>query len=512
MPFGIAWLMWSRRLNWQYYTEPQEYLDGRRLFWPRGKTLGGSSASNAMCYTRGHPCDYDDWERLGNPGWSHETMLPYFRRAEHHEAGGTPWHGVGGPLNVAPLRSPNPLSLAFVEAGVQAGFPRNNDFSGPRQEGVGLYEVTQKDGRRHSAAHAFLHPAMNRPNLSVITGAQATGVILENGRATGVRYLRDGVAEELRCEAEVVLCGGAVNTPQLLMLSGIGAPETLTPHGIPVRHELPGVGRNLQDHLDSLVVHKATRAISYGLSPRTVLRAPRELYRYFRHGRGMFTSNAAEAGGFVRSTGDESVPDLQFHFTAVKLDAHGRNLSDSFLGHGFALHVCNLRPHSRGFIGLHSADPTAPPLIQPCYLSDARDMEKHVAAVKIARRVLAMPAFDEYRGQEIRPGKDAVSDEAIRAFVRRKAETIYHPVGTCRMGRDADAVVDARLRVRGLEGLRVVDASIMPTLVGGNTNAPVIAIAEKASDMIREDRAGAGAEAESRAAETAADGAAIGGY
>ena len=272
MPFGIAWLMWSKRLNWQYYTAPQRNLDGRRLFWPRGKTLGGSSSTNAMCYTRGHPGDYDDWVRMGNPGWGYADLLPYFRRSENRERGETAYHGVNGPLNVASLRSPNPLSLAFVEAGVQAGYPRNDDFNGASQEGVGLYEVTQKDGRRWSAAQAYLRPAMDRPNLTVIAGARATRVLFSGKRAVGVAYARGGGEERVEA-GEVILAGGAINSPHLLLLSGVGPREELQPHGIDLRHELPGVGRNLQDHLDVLVVSKCRKPVSYGLSLRSFLRS-----------------------------------------------------------------------------------------------------------------------------------------------------------------------------------------------------------------------------------------------
>lgn len=484
MPFGIAWLMWSKRLNWQYYTAPQRHLNNRRLFWPRGKTLGGSSSTNAMCYTRGHPGDYDDWVRLGNTGWGYADLLPYFRRAENREAGGTAYHGVGGPLNVARLRSPNPLSLAFVDAAVQAGFPANDDFNGPSQEGVGLYEVTQKDGRRWSAAQAYLRPATERPNLTVVPRARATRILFSGNRAVGVAYAAGGGEERIPA-GEVILCGGAVNSPHLLMLSGVGPRDELERHGVQCLHDLPGVGRNLQDHLDVLIVSKSRRPVSYGLSPRSFLRSGAELLAYLRHGRGMFTSNAAEAGGFVRSAAAEPRPDLQFHFTPVRLDEHGRNLA-SFIGHGYALHVCDLRPRSRGRIGLLSADPLDDPMIDPHYLSEPEDLDRLVTGARIARNVLAQPAFDSFRGAEIFPGESVSSDDegAMRAFVRRKAGTIYHPVGSCRMGEDDEAVVDLRLRVHGIDGLRVVDASVMPKLIGGNTNAPVIAIAERAADLV----------------------------
>ena len=486
-PIGILSLMWSRKLNWRYYTEPQPHLDNRRLYWPRGKTLGGSSSTNAMIYTRGHRWDYDHWAELGNRGWSYEELLPYFRKAENREAGGDEYHGTGGPLNVARLRKPNELSKAFVEAGVQAGYPRNDDFNGPEQEGVGLYEVTQKNGRRWSAAQAYLREAESRPNLDIVTDALVTRILLEGRRAVGVELRRRGVRQTLRAAAEVIVSGSAINSPQLLMLSGIGPAEELRRHGIEVRHSLPGVGRNLQDHLDVMIVHKCRKAVSYGFALDSLYKGVFALFEYLRKRQGMFATNGAEAGGFVRSGDDQAIPDLQFHLTAMRLDNHGLNLPFLF-GHGYSLHICELRPKSRGYISLNSADPAEPAHIQPNYLEAPEDMEKMVRAVKVGRAVLAQPAFDPYRGAEIFPGERVRSDDEIRDFVRRKANTIYHPVGTCKMGQDDSAVVDERLRVRGMEGLRVIDASIMPTLVGGNTNAPTIAIAEKGAEMILEDR------------------------
>lgn len=484
VPFGILWMMHSRTLNWRYYTAPQRELGGRRLFWPRGKTLGGSSSSNAMCYTRGHRADYDAWRDLGNPGWGYADLLPYFRRAENRERGASEFHGTGGPLNVAPLRSPSPLSLAFVEAATAAGYPRNDDFSGADQEGVGLYEVTQVNGRRCSAARAYLRPAEGRPNLTVLTGAQATRVLFEGRRATGVALRQQGNERQVTARREVILSGGAINSPQLLLLSGVGPGAELQALGIPVVHDLPGVGKNLQDHLDVTVVQACTKAVSYGLTPVTALRGLADIARYIVAKRGMYTTNAAEAGGFVKSAPQEALPDLQFHFTTAPLSNHGLDVK-FLLQQGYSLHVCDLRPLSRGQIRLAGPDPLAHAVIEPNYLADPRDLEKLVLGVKAARTILAAPAFDRYRGEEIRPGPGVQSDEEIRAFIRGRAETIYHPVGTCRMGNDPLAVVDAELRVRGLEGLRVADASIMPLLVGGNTNAPAIMIGEKAADLIR---------------------------
>jgi choline dehydrogenase len=487
MPIGIVWLMMSRKLNWQYYTQPQSHLNERRLYWPRGKMLGGSSSSNAMCYSRGHPIDYDQWAAFGNKGWGYADVLPLFKRSENHERGASEHHGVGGPLNVADLRSPNLLGHVFLKAAVQAGFPENGDFSGARQEGVGPYQVTQKDGERWSMSRAYLRPVRGRANLTVITDARAARIVLEDKRATGVVFVKDGQEIEIGAARELILSGGAINSPQLLLLSGIGPQDDLKKFGIPAAHHLPGVGKNLQDHLDVLIVRKCTKPVSLGVSLRNLPHQLKHLYDYLRWKKGPLTTNGAEAGGFVKSDSRQPIPDLQLHFTPVHLDGHARDASyaaATMLGHGFALHVCQLRPNSRGQITLASGDPLANAVIEPNYLGDPADMEAMVAAVKLARRVLAAPAFDEYRGEEMQPGEHVQSDDEIKEFIRCKAETIYHPVGTCKMGHDAMAVVDDRLKVHGIDGLRVVDASIMPTLIGGNTNAPTVMIAEKAADMI----------------------------
>lgn len=492
VPLGMIHMMMSKRLNWQYYSEPQRHLDGRRLYYPRGKTLGGSSASNAMVYTRGHPSDYDHWAALGNRGWSYAELLPLFKRAEHHEAGPSAFHGVGGPLNVAAQRSPNVLSRVFVAAAVEAGYPPNPDFNGAVQEGVSCYEVTQKNGERWSVARAYLHPVRRRANLTVLTGTRAIRVRLEGARATGVDYLRRGRVETALAGREVLVAGGAINSPQLLLLSGIGPEDGPPRHGIPLRHPLPGVGRNLQDHLDVLVVHRATQPVSLGISVGTLPALFKHLFDYLVHRRGPLTSNSAEGGGFVRSAPWVAIPDLQFHFTPAHLDGHARNLRSAaftMLGHGYALHACALRPASRGRVALRSADPTAAPLIDPDFLSDPGDLPLMIKGVRAARAVLAAAAFDPYRGEEIFPGGAVQTDADIARFIRRKAESIYHPAGTCKMGHDAMAVVDDRLRVHGIAGLRVADASIMPTLVGGNTNAPAVMIGEKAADLILEETA-----------------------
>ena len=490
MPMGIIWMMRSKVLNWNLYTEREPEMGGRRMFWPRGRMLGGSSSSNAMCYLRGHPADYDEWAALGNPGWSFDDVLPYFKRSENQERGPSPYHGTGGPLNVADLRSPNRLTDVFVDAGVEAGLPFNKDFNGENPEGVGPFQVTQKNGRRCSTARGYLKPVRSRPNLTVITDAYATRVLFEGNRAVGVECRHRGAVLRAGAKKEVILSAGAIQTPRLLMLSGVGDSQHLAEIGVEVRHHLPGVGQNLQDHLDIILVQACTQPVSYGVTWRTVLRGGVDLLRYVHAGRGMFTTNGAEGCAVARSAPDEARPDLQFHFSPGKLRNHARDLL--FLcGEGYSLHVCNLRPKSRGDIRLTSADPAAPLAIRANYLAHPDDLEHMLRGFKLARRILGAKAFARYRGEEIVPGRGVSSDDEIRDFIRAKAETIYHPIGTCKMGdatRDPLAVVDARLRVHGLAGLRVVDASIMPLLVGGNTNAPTVMIAEKAADMIKVDR------------------------
>jgi choline dehydrogenase len=484
MPIGIMWMMRSKVLNWNFHTRSEPELNGRSLFWPRGRTLGGSSSSNAMCYMRGHASDYDAWEKLGNPGWSFRDVLPYFKRSQHQERGASALHGVGGPLNVADQRHPNVLSKTFIQAGIQAGLPFNDDFNGVEQEGVGLFQVTQKNGRRCSTAAGFLKLAKDRPNLTIITGAHARRVLLEGKRAVGVEFLKDGKIEQVRATAEVLLSAGAIQSPQLLMLSGVGDRAELEAARIPVHTELPGVGKNLQDHLDVIVVDTCRKAVSWGITLKTSLTGAWHLLRYVFTGKGMFTTNGAEGCGFAKSAPEEAIPDLQFHFSPARLSRHSLDLG-FMVGDGYSLHVCNLRPRSRGEIRLNGADPYDKPDIRPNYLSDPDDMERMVRGVRLARKVLAAPAFDPYRGTTLLPEGPCNTDAEVRQFVRQRAETIYHPVGTCKMGSDPMAVVDAQLRVHGLQGLRVADASIMPLLIGGNTNAPVIMIAEKASDMIK---------------------------
>ena len=482
-PAGLALLAKNGQANWGFHTVPQRGFNDRRGYQPRGKVLGGSSSVNAMIYTRGHRQDYDDWAAQGNPGWSWQDVLPYFKRAEDNERGVDRYHGEGGPLHVMDLRSPNRYSPHFVQAGVQAGFTHNEDFNGAEQDGVGLYQVTHKNGERYSAAKAYLTPHLGRPNLKVITGAHATRILLEGQRAVGVEFLQGGQRHELRAAREVLLSAGALQSPQLLMLSGIGPAGPLHKHGIKPLHELPGVGQHLQDHVDVVLVYDAPQLTDlFGLSFAGALKVLRGIHEWRRHRRGMLTTNFAEAGGFIRSQAGESIPDLQLHFVIAKLVDHGRTTT---VGHGYSCHVCLLRPKSRGSVRLLSADPLAAPLIDPNFLGERDDVERLIRGFKLMRSILSQPALSRFGARELPSSAVARSDEQIEQYIRNHADTIYHPVGSCRMGPGEMDVVDAQLRVHGLQGLRVVDASIMPGLVGGNTNAPVIMIAEKAADMIK---------------------------
>jgi choline dehydrogenase-like flavoprotein len=479
MPAGLAKLAVNKAVNWGYRTEPEPNLENRRLWWPRGRVLGGSSSINAMCYTRGIPGDYDDWARAaGDERWNWQNVLPYFKRAEANARGADALHGADGPLAVQDLRYTSALSRAFLQAAEACGHRINDDFNGARQDGVGFYQVTQKNGARCSTATGYLRPSLSRANLRVTTGAQALRVLLDGRRAVAVDYRHRG--RLVRAEGgEVILCGGTINSPQLLLLSGIGPADHLRRHEVRVEHDLPGVGANLQDHLDICTLQHCTQPVSYDrLNDLAVL------LRYLLRRDGPGTSNIAEAGGFVRTRhATDGRCDMQFHFLPALLDDHGRH---RLPGYGYTLHACMLRPRSRGAIGLASADPMAKALIRANYLSDAEgyDLKMLIEGVRLSREIFAAKAFDLYRGEEIFPGAAAQSEADVVAFIRRKAETLYHPVGTCRMGNDDGAVVDSELRVRGVSGLRVVDASVMPCLPGGNTNAPTIMIAEQAAEFI----------------------------
>ena len=479
MPAGIANLS-GPRFNWGYETAPQAAMKGRRMYWPRGRLIGGSSSVNAMVYMRGQPADYDHWRQLGNAGWSYDDVLPYFKKAERNERLHDSFHGADGPLNVAERPYTNPLSHAFVEAAQQAGLPFNPDFNGALQLGCGLFQVTQKNGRRWSAASAYLHPVAARENLTIVTKAQATRVLIENGRAVGVEYARGRRRHTARAAQEVVLAAGAINSPQLLLLSGIGPAEELRARGVSVVHDLPGVGKNLQDHLNVNIVQCAKRGSALdgknrGLAPIGVA------LEYLFYGTGPGTSNVAEAGAFAISALGAATPDIQYHFIPAEVVNHARTPMD---GDGVTVHACCLRPQSRGEIRLASTDPLQPPVMDPNYLAADYDLKVLIAGLRQGRDILAAQAFRPWLGEERLPGPAVQSNAELEDFIRATAETEYHPVGTCKMGSDPMAVVDEKLRVRGIERLRVIDASIMPAIVSGNTNAPVIMIAEKAAKMM----------------------------
>lgn len=478
MPAGISTLIAGPGpFNWAYETEAQPHLNHRRLYWPRGKGWGGSSSTNAMVYIRGQPRDYDAWNC---EGWSFAQLLPYFKRAEHHEKGGDAFHGGAGPLRVRGARSSNPLFATFVRAGVQAGYGETADFNGARQEGFGRYQFTIHRGRRWSAARAYLKPALVRRNLTITSWAHVTKVTFEGRRARGVEYRHDNDLHRAAATREVILSGGTVNTPQLLLLSGIGDGAQLQRLGIGVTTALPGVGRNLQDHLDATIQYECIRPVTLYRQKSKARKLAAGL-RYWLLKSGVAAEPGMEAGGFVKSHPDLDRPDLQFHFVATLMTDHARKKADR---HGFTARVCHLHPQSRGFVTLGSPDPLTPPLIQPNYLAAEEDRRALREGVRTARAVFAQPAFDSYRGGEIMPGAAIQGDDAIDAWIRRTAETIYHPVGTAKMGTDADSVVDPCLKVHGVGGLRVADASVIPSAISGNTNAATIMIAEKAADMI----------------------------
>ena len=482
-PAGVAVMAQTGQSNWKFDTVPQAGLSGRRGYQPCGKVLGGSSSVNAMIYIRGHRSDYDHWAAQGNPGWSYDEVLPYFKRAEHNERGANGFHGSSGPLNVMDLRSPTRFGPMFIKAGQQAGFKSNPDFNGADQEGVGMYQVTHKAGERFSAAKAYLKPNLARANLQVLTGAHASRILFEGKRAVGVEFLQDGQIKQLKASREVLLSSGALQSPKLLLLSGIGPQQHLAELGIESVHHLAGVGQNFHDHVDVVQVLDAPRAKDlFGVSLSGMARAIKGVFEWRNYRTGMLTTNFAEAGGFIKSQASEPIADLQLHFVIGKLINHGRT---GTLGHGFSCHLCLLRPRSRGSVRLASKDPRSAPLIDPNYLSDPDDMERMVRGFKLMRKLLAQPALASLEGKELASCAAAQSDSQIEQFIRANADTIYHPSGSCRMGNGPLDVVDAELRVHGIEALRVVDASIMPRLVSGNTNAPTIMIAEKAADMIK---------------------------
>jgi len=466
--------------NWAFETEPQSGLNGRRGYQPRGRTLGGSSAINAMVYARGHRADYDHWASLGNSGWAYDDVLPYFTRSERNEDFDNRWHGKEGPLNVARLRTDNPVHESFLQAAREAQLPLCEDFNVPEPEGLGIYQVTQKNGERCSVARAYIHPYIGkRPQLSVKCGAHVRRILCEGRRAVGVEFIQGGAAHSVRARREIILSAGAIQSPQILMLSGIGDGAALQRMGIDVVAHLPGVGRNLQDHPDFVFNYTTKRLEFLGISAAGLFHLAREFGRYWSKRRGMITTNFAEAGGFLRTRADLLQPDIQLHFVVAMVEDHARKLR---LGHGYSCHFCLLRPRSRGSVTLRSSDPLEAPAIDPNFLGDPQDLEDMVAGFKLTRRLMDAPALASYRMRDL--FAHVRLDDEIRTVLRERVDTVYHPAGTCMMGTGETAVVDPELRVRGVDGLRVVDVSIMPTLISGNTNAPAVMIGEKAAAMI----------------------------
>lgn len=489
LPVGVVAMLPRRgKVNWGFTTVPQPGLNGRKGYQPRGRALGGSSAINAMLYVRGQRQDYDGWADMGCEGWDWDSVLPYFKRAEANGRFDNDMHGTNGPLQVSDQRSPRPLTSAFIESARQMQIPVIDDFNTGDNYGAGLYQVTQfhdadKAGQRCSAAAGYLHPiAGQRPNLTILTQTRAAKILFDGKRATGIEYLQNGKRLQAMARREVILSGGAFGSPQLLQLSGIGRAQDITPHGINMLHELPGVGQNLQDHIDFIENWKTRDTDNFGIGAVGTVRLLGHIIEYMRHKNGMLTTPFAEAAAFIKSDPAVERADLQLHFVISMIDDHARKLHP---GYGFSCHVCVLQPFSRGEVTLSSADPLADPMIDPRFLSDERDLQVLVKGAKITRQILTAAPLAPYRVKEMFGLHDNMTDAEWEQTIRNRADTVYHPVGTCKMGTDDMAVVDPQLRVHGLEGLRVVDASIMPRIISGNTNAPTIMIAEKAVDMIR---------------------------
>ena len=511
VPIGFAFFGKNNPVSWNYETVPQkefekelvaqpvqeivdsaggthkveaESLEHRKGFQPRGKTLGGSSSINAMLYVRGHKWDYDHWSQLGNEGWSYEEVLPYFKKAEHNEMFDNNYHGQDGPLNVSKIRHENKPVKDFVKSGSEI-FGFNEDFNGKEQEGIGFYQCTQKDGKRCSAAKAYLVPCLDRDNLTILTDTNVNKIVIENKKAVGVECIdKDGNYFILKSNKEVILSSGAFGSPQIMLRSGIGPKDEIVEHNIEHLHELPGVGKNLQDHIDYLTVHRYDSTELIGMSIKSILfKFPLEILKYIFAKVGFFTSTIAEAGGFIKSKDDIEIPDIQLHFLPAMVVDHGRT---QLWGHGLGCHMCLLRPKSRGEVTLKSSSPFDDPNIDPKFLSHPDDMKDMIKGYKKMMKIMNSNSFSKYTGDTLRP-INIDDDKEIEQAIREEADTVYHPVGTCKMGSDDMSVVSNNLKVHGIKSLRVVDASIMPTLIGGNTNAPTIMIGEKASDMILND-------------------------
>ena len=481
MPAALTYNLCDDRYNWFYHTVPQKNVNNRMMYWPRGRVWGGSSSLNAMVYVRGHALDYDRWEEEGAAGWSYANCLPYFKKAQNHELGEDLYRGGSGPLHVSRGHSGNPLHEAWLAAGQQAGYPLTQDINGYQQEGVGRFDMTVHKGMRWSAASAYLRPALNRDNLATMTGVLVTKIIIEGQKAVGVEVVQDGQKKEIRA-GEVILSGGAINSPQLLMLSGVGNGDHLRSVGVEVVHHLPGVGENLQDHLEVYVVQECKKAVSLYAEQRG-LKMIQVGLNWFLNQKGACSSTHLETGGFLRTSAEVTHPDIEIHFFPAQVRDHGRLPPDI---EAFQAHVGPMRQTSRGWIRLKSNNPTEAPLIDPNYLSTEKDKADLRQCVRLIREIFGQKAFDEFRGREVAPGVDAKTDEELDRFVREKCDTDYHPSCTCKMGSKDDnmAVVDHEGKVHGLDNLRVVDASIMPSIISGNLNAPTIMIAEKLADVI----------------------------
>jgi choline dehydrogenase len=488
IPLGYGRLFTDTRYNWCYQTEPQPECFDRNVIAPRGKTLGGSSSINGLIYIRGQAQDFDHWRQLGNTGWSHEDVLPYFRKAEDNERGADDHHGAGGPLSVSDVRDKHPLAQAFIDAAVQCGYPRNDDFNGASQEGAGFYQTTMRKGVRASTAAAYLKPARSRGNLRVVSNALGSRVLFDGRRATGVEYLVDNETQTAQANVEVILASGAFNSPQLLQLSGLGPAELLRANGISVIVDLPGVGDDLSDHYFARIIQRCNAPITLNDAAHNWLRGAKAVADYALFRRGYFAIPAISAGCFIRALPTAETPDIQCSIALYSIHNLG-DWVDAFSG--FTMTATLLRPESRGHVRIKSADPRQAPAIHPNYLATRKDRDTLLAGVKALRRMAVAPALARHIVEEIDPGLACGDDDGLMDFIRRRGSTVYHPVSTCRMGQDPKAVVDERLKVRGFERLRVIDASIMPAVVSGNTNAATIMIAEKGADMVLSDARGA---------------------